>query len=96
MAFAARDYFEAGLPPPAEATPPAEGVLFDYLVDRLFASFDLPFGPSRYLTLMSPLLPGGETLLSRLGLAPHGRAWRTSGDGRHPRRDRRRAPAAMG
>jgi hypothetical protein len=76
MAFAARDYFEAGLPPPPDATPPAEGILFDYLVDRLFASFDLPFGPSRYLTLMSPLLPDGETVWSRLGLAPHGRAWR--------------------
>jgi hypothetical protein len=77
MAFAARDYFEAGRPPPPDATPPAEGPLFDYLVERLFASFDLPLGPTRYLTLMSPLLPDGETMWSRLGLAPHGRAWRT-------------------
>jgi hypothetical protein len=51
-------------------------VLFDYLVERLFASFDLPFGPGRYLQLMSPMLPDGESLWSRLGLAPHGRAWR--------------------
>ena len=76
MAFAARDYFEADRPPPDQATPPSDGELFDYLVDRLFASFDLPLGPARYLELMSPLLPDGETLWSRLGLAPHGRAWR--------------------
>jgi hypothetical protein len=76
MAFAARDYFEADRPSPELATPPSEGELFDYLVDRLFASFDLPLGPARYLELMSPLLTDGETLWSRLGLAPHGRAWR--------------------
>ncbi len=76
MAFAARDYFEAGRTPPPGTTPPADGPLFDYLVDRLFASFDLPFGPARYLQLMSPLLSDGETVLSRLGLTPHGRAWR--------------------
>jgi hypothetical protein len=76
MAFAARDYYEAGRPPPDVTTPPGEGELFDYLVDRLFDSFDLPFGPARYLQLMSPLLPDGESLWSRLGIAPHGRAWR--------------------
>jgi hypothetical protein len=76
MAFAARDYFEARRTPPQDPSPPAEGALFDFIVDRLFASFDLPFGPARYLTLMSPLLPDGESLWSRLGFAPHGRAWR--------------------
>jgi hypothetical protein len=29
MAFAARDYFEAQMPPPTTTTPPAEGELFD-------------------------------------------------------------------
>jgi hypothetical protein len=77
MAFAARDYFEAGRAPPPDTTPPAGGPLFDYLVTRLFASFGLPFGPVRYLELMNPSLPDGETVLSRFGLAPHGRAWRT-------------------
>jgi len=75
MAFAVRDYFAAGRTPPADTTPPSEGPLFDYLVDRLFGSFDLPFGPVRYLKLMSPLLSDGDTLWARLGLAPHGRAW---------------------
>ena len=75
MAFAVRDYFEAGKPPPDDAEPPSEGPLFDHIVDRLFDSFDLPLGPARYLKLMSPHLPDGETWLGRLGIGPHGRAW---------------------
>jgi hypothetical protein len=77
MAFAARDYFEAKRPPPDDSTAPGEGPLFDYLGGRLFDSFDLPFGPARYLELMSPLLSDGETIWSRLGIGPHGRAWQT-------------------
>jgi hypothetical protein len=76
MALAARDYFEAGRPPPPDTAPPAAGPLFDYLVRRLFDSFVLPFGPLRYLELMNPALPDGESWLSRLGVGPHGRAWR--------------------
>jgi hypothetical protein len=76
MALAARDHFEAGTPPPPDAEPPSSGPLFDYLVRRLFDSFDLPTGPLRYLELMNPRLPDGETWLTRLGVLPHGRAWR--------------------
>jgi hypothetical protein len=76
MAFAARDYFEAKRPMPDDTEAPGEGALFDYLVERLFDSFNLPFGPATYLALMSPALPDAETFWSRLGLAPHGRAWR--------------------
>lgn len=76
MAFAARDYFEARRPPPVDTAAPGGGPLFEYLCDRLFDSFDLPAGPARYLELMSPWLPDGETFWSRIGLAPHGRAWR--------------------
>jgi hypothetical protein len=75
MVFAARDYFEAGRRPPARTTAPGSGRLYDYLVGRLFDSFNLPYGPARYLQLMHPSLPDGETLWSRLGLLPHGRAW---------------------
>lgn len=75
MVFAARDYFEAGRPPPDDTEPPSGGPLFEFIVDRLFDSFDLPLGPARYLKLMSPHLPDGETWLSRLGIGPHGRAW---------------------
>jgi len=77
MVFAARDYFETGRRPPEDSSPPAEGTpLFRYLVDRLFDSFNLPLGPTRYLELMSRVLPDGDGLLARLGIAPHGRAWR--------------------
>ena len=80
MAFAARDYFEAGRIPPNGTTAPGEGRLFDFLCERLFDSFDLPMGPARYLELMSPLLADGESIWSRAGLLPHGRAWRTIRD----------------
>jgi len=80
MAFAARDYFEAGRMPPADTAAPGEGRLFDFLCERLFDSFDLPMGPARYLELMSPLLADGESFWSRAGLLPHGRAWRTIRD----------------
>jgi len=76
MAFAVRDYLEAGRQPPADTETPSEGPMFDYLVRRLFDSYGMPFGPARYLELMNPALPDGESWLSRLGLVPHGRAWR--------------------
>lgn len=75
MVFAARDYFEAGLRPPPVSEPPLHSILFDYLVRRLFDSFNLPVGPARYLYLMNPALPDDESWRSRLRLAPHGRAW---------------------
>ena len=80
MAFAARDYFERGLPPPSDTEPPGDGPLFDYLVDRLFDSFDLPWGPARYLELMNPILRDEETGWSRIGLGPRGRVWRMARD----------------
>jgi hypothetical protein len=80
MAYVARDYYDAGLLPPPDVTssdghsrPPQ--VLFDYLVKRLFDSFELPGGPFKYMHLMDPALPDHETDFSRAGLAPHGRAW---------------------
>ena len=75
MAMATRDYFEAGVAPPALTTPPSGGELYDFIVARLFASFNLPGGPLRYLHLMHPALPDHETDFSKLGFAPHGRAW---------------------
>jgi hypothetical protein len=80
MVFAARDYFDARRPPPDQTEAPGEGLLFDYLVARLFDSFNLPFGPATYLGLMSPMLPDGETFWSRIGLAPRGRAWRMANE----------------
>lgn len=76
MVFAARDYFEAGRPPPPDTTPPSSRRLFDYLVRRLLDSFNLPFGPARYLELMNPALPDREPVLRWMGWGPHGRVWR--------------------
>jgi hypothetical protein len=75
MGFTIRDYFEAGLPIPYDTTPPTSGILFDFLVHRLFDSFNLPLGPTKYMHLMDPALPDHETSFSSAGLAPHGRAW---------------------
>jgi hypothetical protein len=77
MTYAVRDLFETGVAPPPDTSPPSHGPLFDYLVRRILASFDLPRGGLTYLYLMSPLLPDGETWASEHGLAPHGRAWTT-------------------
>jgi hypothetical protein len=53
MVFAARDFFEFGVAPPAITDPPGRGSpLFKYIVDRLLASFDLPLGLARYYQCM--------------------------------------------
>lgn len=75
MVYAARDYFEAGKPPPGTAAPPIGGPLFDYLWRRLIDSFNLPFGsgsPTHYLHLMSPALPDAG---APAFLTPASRAW---------------------
>src|SRR6185369_5084204 len=75
MVFTVRDFYESGFPLPMQRDAPTNGPLFDYMSKRLFDSFDLPSGPITYLALMNPDLPDHETDASRLGLAPHGRAW---------------------
>lgn len=77
MVFAARDFFAAGQRPPTRSDSPSAGVLFDFMVRRLFDSFELPVGPARYAALMNPDLPDHETFMSDIGLAPHGRAFVT-------------------
>lgn len=57
MAYTVRDLFEAGLLPPDDRSAPRSGPLFDYVANRLLASFDLPGGPLEYIGAMSPLLP---------------------------------------
>ena len=54
MVFSVRDFFEYGVLPPPNTTPPDEHTpLFGYLVQRLIASFDLPLGPARYYEWMA-------------------------------------------
>lgn len=76
MVFAACDYF-LRLSPPARLDGVA-GTTYDYLVRRLFDSFNLaivPPGPARYMHLMNPAPPDYETTASNAGVAPRGRAW---------------------
>ncbi len=75
MTYAALDYFLAGMEIPQDmAAPQGEGVpLFNYLVERLFASFDLDT-VSLIMKLANPIYPDSdENALSTLGLA-NGRA----------------------
>ena len=75
MVYAVRDLFEAGRVPPPMTEGPASGPLFDFIVQRLFDSFEIPVGPLRYMYLMNPTLPDHETVASQIGVAPHGRSW---------------------
>jgi hypothetical protein len=69
MAFAVADLFEAHRMPPAATTNPApESPAFDYIVARLFDSFNLPNGVAKYYEWMNlptndptPLGPRGLT-----------------------------------
>ncbi len=72
MAYAARDYFEAGVPIPATKRAPADrSVLRDFIIDRLIDSFDLPGGVAPYATLMSTRYPADDDdLLSSVGAVP--------------------------
>lgn len=76
MVFATRDYFETRTPIPPGTDTPDSGPLFDYIIQRLFDSFNIPDGVIKYMELMNPALPDHETDFSRAGLAPRGRSWR--------------------
>lgn len=71
MAFAVRDLFEAGcMPPDSSKNPAANSPAFNFIVDRLFDSFNLPTGVATYYEWMG--LPRHDTWLG-----PHGISWRT-------------------
>ena len=82
MVFAVRDYFERHLPVPVDVQAPSAGPLYEFIGRRLEESFDLPFGPVRYLELMA--MPDADArvplfgwLVKRWG---RGIAWRTIHD----------------
>lgn len=52
--YTVMDVFQAGLPPVPDTTNPPQGSpLFNYLVPRLFASFDIPGGVLKYFDWMN-------------------------------------------
>jgi hypothetical protein len=54
MAYTARDLFEAKqMPPTTTSNPPAGSPPFEFIVHRLFESFSVPVGISRYFELMN-------------------------------------------
>ena len=58
MVFTVIDYFQSRQPIPADTSPPDSGTpLYQFIVKRLFDSFNLPLGITRYLTLMEPAFP---------------------------------------
>jgi hypothetical protein len=59
MAFAVRDYFEAGEVPPPDDAPPDQGTtLYRYITARLIDSFNAPAGVAQYADWM--LLPTAD------------------------------------
>jgi hypothetical protein len=72
MAFAVRDLFESGrLPPASHQNPAAGSPAYQFIVERLFHSFDIPAGVARYYELMN--LPPADTLT----VLHDGLAWQT-------------------
>jgi hypothetical protein len=80
MAFATRDYFEAGIPIPPDTANPSSGPLFDYLVKRLFDTYNLllplpplPPVPGTFFTPTPPFGPGPFTYMHLMhpGLPDH-------------------------
>ena len=73
MVYAVRDFYEAGIQPPAGPRPAAGTPLYHYIVRRLFDSFDIPGGVVKYYAWMN--MPDADRPL--LGRTRHGIAWRT-------------------
>ncbi|HEX3471370.1 MAG TPA: CFI-box-CTERM domain-containing protein [Silvibacterium sp.] len=67
MVYAVRDFFESGISIWPDTTPPSSGTLFDYIVNRLFDSFDLvlppPPPPPPFITPTPPFGPGPATYM---------------------------------
>lgn len=77
MAFAALDYWHAGIAPPT-AQPEPGSPLLDYVVRRLIASWHLPCGVARYYQWMN--LPDGDVRITANGrglMTLRGVSWRT-------------------
>jgi hypothetical protein len=67
MVFAVRDFFESKISIWPDTTAPSSGTLYDYIVIRLFDSFNLPLPvpppPPPFLTPVPPFGPGPATYM---------------------------------
>jgi Ig-like domain from next to BRCA1 gene len=79
MVFTVRDVFQAGLPAiPDTSQPAAQSPLFNWIVARLFASFNIPGGVLKYLDWMgSPDHDTGFWFFGNWIVTGRGLAWRT-------------------
>ena len=75
MVYAALDYYNAKEVIPPDTDPPASGTLFDYIVNRLIDSFDLPTGVLKYIEWMNPSYPDSQSLFGKVFGGLNGRAW---------------------
>ncbi|MGH8860786.1 MAG: hypothetical protein ACRDVG_06055 [Jatrophihabitantaceae bacterium] len=65
MAFAVRDFFEDALPIPATTTNPAVHTpLYDYLIRRMFDSFDIPAGVATFYAWQLPTRDQGRDMVT--------------------------------
>ena len=68
MTFAVRDFRQAGIAMPTHSACPAAGTpLYQYLVKRLWESWNVPLGPLKYLSLIDP--DPADGLLQKLAQA---------------------------
>ncbi len=79
MVYAVMDYFTRHMLPPPDLTSPTsqEDILFQYIRDRLWDSFDVAGEGHRFLSYSSPSYPNGdEGFVQGIGLMK-GRSWIT-------------------
>ncbi len=76
MIFSVCDLFYAGKRPPLGRFSPSEGPFFNYLCQRLFDSFALPFGPFQYYVWMNPTVRDAQGKKRGFSLAANSRAWK--------------------
>lgn len=79
MVYAVMDYYASHLLPPEQTTSPnsRNDVLFEFIRDRLWDSFDVDGGGHRFLGYSSPHYPNGdEGVIQAVGLT-RGRSWIT-------------------
>jgi len=79
MVFAVMDYYAAHLLPPEQKTPPnnQNDILFEFIRDRLWDSFDVAGQGYRVLAYSSPHYPNGDEGVSQTVGLTKGRAWIT-------------------